>query len=85
VLTPEETVGPYFVEEKLNRSDLTTDSNVLNGVPLALTLTVMNYSASGCSVLSGAQVDIWHADAAGVYSVKRSRTPAGRRICVGIR
>lgn len=71
VLTPELTVGPYFVDEKLNRSDLTGDTDnpdVLNGVPLALSLYIMEYSGSGCSALEGAQVDLWQADAGGVYS-----------------
>ena len=51
----EEDGGPYFVDEKLNRSDLTTnttDANVLNGIPLALTLTIMNYNGSVCSKLA---------------------------------
>lgn len=71
ILTPELTVGPYFVDEKLNRSDLTaatTDTNVIDGVPLTLQLFIMEYSGSGCTALSGAQVDVWHADAGGVYS-----------------
>jgi protocatechuate 3,4-dioxygenase beta subunit len=71
VLTPELTVGPYFVDEKLNRSDLTTnttDANVLEATPLTLTMAIMEYTPSGCSALVGAQVDVWHADAAGVYS-----------------
>jgi len=75
VLTPDLTVGPYFVDEKINRSDLTTnttDTNVLNATPLSLTLTIQQYSSTGCSPLQGAQVDIWHADAAGVYSDESS-------------
>jgi protocatechuate 3,4-dioxygenase beta subunit len=71
VLTPELTVGPYFVDEKLNRSDLTTnskDTNVTNGVPLAQLIYIMEYSSNTCTPLAGAQVDVWHADAAGVYS-----------------
>jgi protocatechuate 3,4-dioxygenase beta subunit len=86
VLTPEETVGPYFVDEKLNRSDLTTnttDANVLNGAPLNLTLTIMDYSTSGCSTLAGAQVDIWQADAAGVYSDTAVENTSGQRYLRG--
>ena len=67
MLTPEPTVAPYFVDEKLNRSDLTTnttDANVLNATPLSLTMTILQYASSGCSALAGAQVDVWHADAA---------------------
>ena len=81
VLTPELTVGPYFVDEKLNRSDLTTnttDSNVLDATPLTLTLTIMEYAASGCSALAGAQVDVWHADAAGVYSDEAVQNTTGQ-------
>jgi protocatechuate 3,4-dioxygenase beta subunit len=74
-------VGPYFVDEKLNRSDLTTnttDTNVLNGTPLSLTLTLEQYSSRGCTPLQGAQVDIWHADAAGVYSDESSEGTSGQ-------
>ena len=81
VLTPELTTGPYFVDDKLNRSDLTgntTDANVLHGIPLTLTLTIQRYSSSGCSPLQGAQVDIWQADAAGVYSDEFSEQTAGQ-------
>jgi protocatechuate 3,4-dioxygenase beta subunit len=81
VLTPELTVGPYFVDEKLNRSDLTTnttDTNVTNGIPLALTLTIEQYASSGCSALQGAQVDIWQADAGGVYSDEASEDTSGQ-------
>jgi protocatechuate 3,4-dioxygenase beta subunit len=81
ILTPELTVGPYFVDEKLNRSDLTTDTfdtNVTNGVPLTLQIFLMDYSSSGCSALSGAQVDVWHADAAGVYSDESVEATVGQ-------
>src|SRR5882724_13364062 len=81
ILTPELTVGPYFVDEKLNRSDLTTDTtdtNVTNGVPLTLQLFIMKYSSSGCTALSGAQVDVWHADAGGVYSDESVENTVGQ-------
>ena len=51
VATPEETIGPYFVDERLNRSDLTsgtTRRGVVDGVPLALSLAV--YEVSGRTV-----------------------------------
>jgi len=86
VLTPELTVGPYFVDEKLNRSDLTTnttDTNVLNATPLTLTMTIMEYASSGCSALVGAQVDIWHADAAGVYSDESVENTSGQTFLRG--
>jgi protocatechuate 3,4-dioxygenase beta subunit len=81
VLTPELTVGPYFVDERLNRSDLTTntkDTNVTNGAPLALSIYIMEYGSSACTPLAGAQVDVWHADAAGVYSDESVENTVGQ-------
>ena len=71
VLTPEQTEGPYFSDQRLNRSDIRrdpSDGTVKPGVPLALTLRVHAVSAAGCTPLAGAIVDIWHCDAAGIYS-----------------
>jgi len=71
VVRPEQTEGPYFVDERLNRSDIRsdpTDGRVRPGTPLALTLRVSRLGAGDCQPLPGAQVDIWHCDALGVYS-----------------
>ena len=71
VVRPEQTEGPYFVDERLNRSDIRidpTDGQVKPGAPLALTLVVSRLDAGDCLPLPGAQVDIWHCDAMGVYS-----------------
>lgn len=71
VVTPEETEGPYFVDERLNRSDITsdpTDGSVSEGVPLRLNLTVSSVDGVACTPLAGAVVDMWHCDALGVYS-----------------
>ena len=71
VVRPEQTEGPYFVDERLNRSDIRTDptdGQVKPGTPLALTLLVSRLNAGDCQPLPGAQVDIWHCDAMGVYS-----------------
>jgi len=74
VLDPSTTKGPYWVDEKLERPDIRTDTNgkaspnPRPGLPLALKITVYEYSTSGCAPLSGAQVDIWHCDASGIYS-----------------
>jgi protocatechuate 3,4-dioxygenase beta subunit len=86
VLTPELTVGPYFVDEKLNRSDLTTnttDANVLNAIPLSLVMTILQYASSGCSALAGAQVDVWQADAAGLYSDESVENTVGQTVLRG--
>lgn len=69
-LTPEETQGPFWVDERLNRSDVRADSTtgaVEDGIPLTLTITLLDAGGS-CSPQAGAYVDIWHANAAGEYS-----------------
>ena len=56
--TPTVTEGPYWVDEKLFRSDIRTDPNTgvpRAGVPLTLTLNVENL-LGGCSALAGAPV-----------------------------
>jgi len=71
VARPEQTEGPYFVDGKLNRSDIRSDMStgaVKDGTPLALTFAVSGVRAGNCAPLAGAHVDIWHCDAAGVYS-----------------
>ena len=70
VLSGSRTEGPYFVDEKLNRSDIradTSDGSVEDGVPLVLTFVVLD-NDRGCAGISGAQVDVWHANAQGNYS-----------------
>jgi protocatechuate 3,4-dioxygenase beta subunit len=71
VVRPEQTEGPYFVDERLNRSDIRsdpTDGQVRPGTPLTLTLLVARLNAGNCQPLPDAQVDLWHCDAQGVYS-----------------
>jgi protocatechuate 3,4-dioxygenase beta subunit len=71
VVRPEQTEGPYFVDEKLNRSDIRvdpTDKSIKPGVPLRLEFQVSRIAGAACTPLSGAMVDVWHCDAAGVYS-----------------
>jgi len=71
VLTAALTEGPYFVDEKLNRSDIRSDpttGEVSEGVPLTLTFNVMRVDGDACTPLTGAYLDVWHCDAAGTYS-----------------
>ena len=71
VLTPAQTEGPYFVDEKLERTDLRTDpsdGSVRPGALLALQLRVSSIDGAACRPVSGAIVDVWHCDAAGIYS-----------------
>jgi len=71
VVRPALTEGPYFVDEKLNRSDIRSDpstSVVKPGAPLGLAFLVARVSGSSCTALANATVDVWHCDALGVYS-----------------
>jgi len=72
VVQPQQTEGPYFVDEKLLRSDIRTDPStgaVKAGAPLALTLKVSQVTSDGkCAPLARAQVDLWQCDAMGAYS-----------------
>jgi protocatechuate 3,4-dioxygenase beta subunit len=71
VVKPQQTEGPYFVDEKLNRSDIRSDPSngvIKQGVPLRLVFRVSGIDGSACTPLRGATVDVWHCDALGVYS-----------------
>jgi len=63
ILTPELTQGPYYIAGEKVRRNITEGRP---GAPLLLHLTVVD--ASTCKPIKGANVDIWHADAGGVYS-----------------
>jgi protocatechuate 3,4-dioxygenase beta subunit len=63
VLSREVTEGPYWVANKLTRRNVTDGRP---GVPLRLSLVVLD--ATTCRAIKGADVEIWHADASGVYS-----------------
>jgi protocatechuate 3,4-dioxygenase beta subunit len=71
IVRPEQTAGPYFVDERLHRSDIRSDpgdGSVSPGVPLALSFLVSRVAPGACEPLAGAQVDVWQCDALGVYS-----------------
>ncbi len=85
-MTPSETEGPYFVDERLNRSDIATDPTTgskRSGVTLKLTFQVSQVGSGGCTALTGAQVDVWHCDAAGVYSDVAAQSTVGQRFLRG--
>ena len=88
IVRPEQTEGPYFVDERLNRSDIRTDpsdGSVRAGVPLTLSLAVGRIDGAACTALAGVVVDIWHCDAAGVYSdvADNSFNTVGRKFLRG--
>src|SRR4051794_11664198 len=71
VITPQQTEGPYFVDERMNRSDIradTVDGSIREGAPFQLSFQVSQVSGNACAPLAGTFVDVWHCDAQGVYS-----------------
>ena len=71
--TVEVTEGPYFIDDLLNRSDIrynTADNVYQSGLPLLLTVHVLTLDTTTgeTTPLQGAYVDIWHCNAAGLYS-----------------
>jgi protocatechuate 3,4-dioxygenase beta subunit len=71
VARPEQTEGPFFVDEALNRSDIRSDprsGELKTGVPLRVAFNVSRLDGTTCAPLTGARVDVWHSDATGRYS-----------------
>jgi protocatechuate 3,4-dioxygenase beta subunit len=71
VVVPELTEGPYYVDEKLERSDIridTADGSTVQGAVLRLDWVVSQVDGSACIPLEGVLVDVWHCDATGAYS-----------------
>jgi protocatechuate 3,4-dioxygenase beta subunit len=62
--TPSETAGPFPSLTEMFRSDIREGKA---GAMLTLTIQVVN-GGDGCSPVQGANVEIWHVDAAGDYS-----------------
>ena len=88
VARPALTEGPYFVDEQLDRSDIRSDpadGSVRPGAPLRLTLRVSRLTGGACRPLPGARVDLWHCDAAGLYSdvTDRGSSTVGRKFLRG--
>jgi protocatechuate 3,4-dioxygenase beta subunit len=86
VAKPEMTEGPYFVDEGLNRSDLRIDTStgtVSEGATLTLVLRVLQINGKTCTPLPGATVDIWHCDAAGIYSDIAAEGTTGKNFLRG--
>src|SRR6185312_10712886 len=80
IVRPRQTEGPFFVEGDLERPDLRLDPRTgaaKPGAPLRLAFRVSRVGTSACSPLTGAQVHIWHCDAAGEYSPARDKSRRG--------
>ena len=79
VLAPEQTEGPYYVDDAAVRRNVTEGKP---GAALTLRLTVVN--ASSCKPIKGAAVEIWHCDAAGVYSGVSQQGTENERFLRGV-
>jgi protocatechuate 3,4-dioxygenase beta subunit len=78
-LTPELTEGPYWVNTMLRRADVRANSKGGGrqaGVPVDLYINVVD-STDDCRPLNGVAVDIWHANAHGLYSDESSQAAGG--------
>jgi protocatechuate 3,4-dioxygenase beta subunit len=83
-LTPTMTEGPYWIDELLRRLDVrantssaTSNAGALqDGVPIALKINVLDVD-NGNKAVNGAHVDIWHANAYGLYSDESSQQVGG--------
>lgn len=62
MLQTEVTEGPFYIDPRLLRADITEGRP---GLPLQLRLQVVT---ADCRPVAGARVDVWHCDAQGVYS-----------------
>jgi len=62
-ISEDQTAGPYYLDLDAIRADITEDRG---GVTLLLKLAVVD--AESCEPIEGAVVEVWHADADGVYS-----------------
>lgn len=63
VLFPQAIEGPYYFDPGLVRDDITEGRP---GLPLELHLKIVD--ANTCDPLANVRVDVWHADADGIYS-----------------
>jgi protocatechuate 3,4-dioxygenase beta subunit len=70
--SPQQTEGPYFVDEGLERSDIRSDTSsgkIEEGTTLILQINAYDVNKTGdCVPLEDAKVDIWHANSQGLYS-----------------
>ena len=83
-LTPELTEGPYWVNTLLRRSDVRANSHGgghQTGVPLRLFIDVVDHRTR--RPMNGLAVDIWHANAHGLYSDESSQQAGGGTTAAG--
>jgi protocatechuate 3,4-dioxygenase beta subunit len=78
-LTAEQEEGPYYVALERVREDIIGGQT---GLPFELEITIVN--SLTCKPLRHAAIDIWHANAAGVYSDKSVENTLGQTYLRGV-
>lgn len=72
VLTASTTQGPYYFDADKVRGDIREDRQ---GTPLRVAIKVQD--SEKCAPIAGAVVEIWHCDAAGLYSGAEAQSQGG--------
>lgn len=72
VITADSGEGPFYFDPKLVRTDVTEGAV---GAPLEIAIQVLH--AEDCAPFSGARLDLWQADALGLYSGYRNQSGVG--------
>lgn len=80
VLTPDSGEGPFYFDPSLERVDITEG---VDGAPLGLDIRVLR--ERDCAVLEAARVDVWQADALGLYSGYQRQSGVGGGISTDVR
>jgi len=84
--SPSLTEGPYFVDEDMNRNDIRVDpadGSIQPGYPLSMGIKVSQLKNGAEVPLTGAYVDVWHCNAAGVYSDIAQQASTGKKYLRG--
>ena len=82
-VTPEGEIGPYFTDDSAtgyNRSNILSNldgTSAQTGIPLTLRIYIYD-SENSFTAVAGAQVDIWHCNASGVYSNESVESTLGQ-------
>lgn len=79
ILTPEVTIGPYYVEGEYVRDDITEDQE---GVDLLLDLQLIDVNT--CEPVPESYIDVWHCNSTGVYSGVSEQDTLGETFLRGI-
>lgn len=84
--SPQQTEGPYFVDDMPNRSDIRSDPStgmIQQGIPLHLVIHIYSLNNGICAPIRAVKVDIWHANSQGIYSAVKDFGTTGQQFLRG--